>query len=89
MNNTSFTEYSSQFGEKQQIQLFKYFKELDDLGAFVILSNSSAPFIKELYKSYMPKSVLCGRNVNSKGDGRGKIEEVLVIGNSLKNKLGI
>ena len=59
------------------------------MGAYVILSNSSAPFIYELYKSYIPISVLCGRNINSKGDGRGKVEEVLVIGNSLKNKLGI
>ena len=89
LNKSSFTEYSNQFGEKQQIKLFKYFKELDDLGAYVLLSNSSAPFIKELYKIYSPISVLCGRNINSKGDGRGKIEEVLVIGNSLKNKLGI
>lgn len=89
LNNTSFTQYSSQFGEKQQIHLFKYFKELDDMGAYVILSNSSAPFIYELYKSYTPISVLCARNINSKGDGRGKVEEVLVIGNSLKNKLGI
>jgi DNA adenine methylase len=88
LNETSsFTEYSGSFGQDKQIELFNFFKHLDDKGVFVILSNSSSDFILNLYKEYNPFSVLCSRNINSKGDGRGKIKEVLVIGNSLRKRL--
>lgn len=90
LNKTSsFTEYSGSFGENKQIELFNYFKELDKKGVFVILSNSSSEFIYDLYKEFNPFSVLCSRNINSKGTGRGKVSEVIVIGNSLKSKLGL
>jgi DNA adenine methylase len=90
LNKTSsFTEYSGSFGENKQIELFNYFKELDNKGVFVILSNSSSEFIYDLYKEFNPFSVLCSRNINSKGTGRGKINEVIVIGNTLRNKLGL
>lgn len=90
LNKTSsFTEYSGSFGENKQIELFNYFKELDNKGVYVILSNSSSDFIYDLYKEFNPFSVLCSRNINSKGTGRGKINEVLVIGNTLRNKLGL
>jgi len=84
---SSFTEYSGSFGENKQVELFNYFKELDKKGVFVILSNSSAEFIYDLYKEFNPFSVLCSRNINSKGTCRGKVEEVVVIGNTLRNKL--
>lgn len=86
---SSFTEYSGSFGENKQVELFNYFKELDKKGVFVILSNSSSEFIYDLYKEFNPFSVLCSRNINSKGTGRGKVEEVVVIGNTLRNKLGL
>lgn len=84
---SSFTEYSGSFGENKQIELFNYFSELDKKGVFVILSNSSTEFIFNLYKEFDPFTVHCSRNINSKGDGRGKIEEVVVIGKTLRKKL--
>jgi site-specific DNA-adenine methylase len=54
-----------------------------------ILSNSSSEFIYDLYKEFNPFSVLCSRNINSKGTGRGKVEEVIVIGNTLRKTLGL
>ena len=90
LNKTSsFTEYSGSFGENKQIELFNYFKELDNKGVYVILSNSSSKFIYDLYNEYNPFSVLCSRNINSKGTERGKINEVIVIGNTLRIKLGL
>jgi DNA adenine methylase len=84
---SSFTEYSGSFGEEKQRELFNFFSELDKKGVFVILSNSSTDFIFDLYKDFDPFRVYCSRNINSKGDGRGKIEEVVVIGNTLRKKL--
>jgi DNA adenine methylase len=84
---SSFTDYSGSFGEKEQIRLRDYFKELDKKGVYVILSNSSSEFIKDIYKDFQIEEVLCRRNINSKGDKRGKISELLVIGNTLFNSL--
>ena len=84
---SSFTDYSGSFGEKEQIRLRDYFKELDERGVYVILSNSSSEFIKEIYKDFQIDEVFCSRNINSKGNKRGKISELLIIGNSLLNSL--
>jgi DNA adenine methylase len=86
---SSFTEYSGSFGEDKQIELFNYFSELDKKGVFVILSNSSTDFIHDLYKEFDPFRVYCSRNINSKSDGRGKVEEVVVIGKTLRKKLNL
>jgi len=75
-NFTSYTQYS--FLEKEQIKLFEIFKTLCDKGAFVLESNSDTEFIKNLYKSYKIEKVLANRAINSKGDKRGKITEVLI-----------
>lgn len=84
---SSFTDYSGSFGEKEQLRLRDYFKELDEKGVYVILSNSSSEFIKEIYKDFKLDEVMCRRNINSKGDKRGKISELLITGNSLFNSL--
>jgi DNA adenine methylase len=86
---SSFTDYSGEFGTLQQVELNEYFKELDRKGVYVILSNSSSEFIYDLYKEFNPLTVYCGRNINSKGTGRGKVPEVIVLGNTLKKKLGL
>lgn len=84
---SSFTDYSGSFGEKEQLRLRDYFKKLDEKGVYVILSNSSSEFIKEIYKEFQIVEVLCSRNINSKGNKRGKISELLIIGNTLFNSL--
>ena len=86
---SSFTEYSGSFGEDKQLELFNFFSELDKKGVFVILSNSSTEFIHELYQDFEPFRVYCSRNINSKSDGRGKVEEVVVIGKTLRKKLNL
>jgi DNA adenine methylase len=84
---SSFTDYSGDFGTKEQIELRDYFKMLDEKGVFVLQSNSSSDFIKEIYSEFVIKEVDCKRNINSKGDKRGKIKEFLIIGNTLNKKL--
>lgn len=85
LNETSsFTSYSGSFGSEEQIRLRDYFKKLNDKGVYVILSNSSSPFIKEIYTDYNVVEVYCRRNINSKSTKRGKIPEFLVIGDKIK-----
>ena len=44
-----------------------------------MLSNSSAPFIKEIYSGYKQIPVYATRMINSKSDRRGKISEVVIV----------
>lgn len=75
----SFTGYSDNgFSEKDQIRLKKVCDELNKKGVKFLLSNSYCPFITELYKDYIITTVDASRAINSKGQGRGKIKEVLV-----------
>ena len=44
-----------------------------------MLSNSSAPFIQEIYSAYRQIPVYATRMINSKSDKRGKISEVVIV----------
>lgn len=85
MNETSsFTNYTKEgFLEKEQTELRDTFLELHKRGCYVMLSNSDTKFINELHSGLDKKikihKVLAGRSINSKGSGRGKIKEVVVI----------
>lgn len=48
-------------------------------GANVIISNSAAEFIKDLYADCEIKSISARRAINSKGNSRGEIEELAII----------
>ena len=88
LNSTSsFTDYSGAFGTKEQEQLKEYFKKLDDEGVYVLQSNSSSEFIKDLYSEFQIIELDCSRNINSNGKQRGKVKEYLIIGNTLSQKL--
>ena len=44
----------------------------------MVHSNSDTEFINELYREYNITKIQANRFINSKGNGRGKISEVLV-----------
>ncbi len=76
---SSFTSYTSEgFGHSSQVKLRDLAFELKNRGVHVLLSNSGAPLIRDLYNAFNVEDVLAARSVNSKGDGRGKIVEVMV-----------
>ncbi len=78
-NKKSFTTYAkNKFLEEEQKKLAEVFKKLDKRGCFVMLSNSDTEFIKELYKDYNIHFVKARRAINSKANGRGRINEVVV-----------
>lgn len=77
---SSFTSYTaSGFGLAHQEKLAAVARSLKARGVHVLLSNSSAPLVRELYKEgFVAHEVRVARSVNSRGDGRGKIVELLM-----------
>jgi DNA adenine methylase len=75
-----FTSYTmGGFGPEQQKRLRDVARELKAKGVHVLLSNSSAPLIRELYgKGFSVHEVLAARHVNSKADRRGKLVELVI-----------
>ncbi|WP_156930197.1 Dam family site-specific DNA-(adenine-N6)-methyltransferase [Mycoplasma elephantis] len=75
----TFDSYNkNSFGKEGQIELSKIFKEMDKKGVYVMLSNHNTPLIRELYKEYKIEIVHARRMINSNGEGRGAIEEVII-----------
>ena len=75
----SFTSYTTGgFGRKEQERLRDVIKELTERGVLVMASNANTPFIQELYKDFSIHVIEAKRSINSKGDGRGKVEEVII-----------
>ncbi len=83
---SSFNTYNSGgFSFLEQKRLFEVCKNAANRGAIVAISNSIAPPIVELYKNSTIYRVLAKRSINSKGNGRGQVEEVLaILGNNCK-----
>ena len=84
----SFTKYSQKdFSEEQQLQLAKCCREAADKDACVIVSNSGADEIQEIYKSYGGDihyvNVKRSLNPQYKG-GTGKVKETITVFSKLK-----
>ncbi|MFQ3609449.1 MAG: Dam family site-specific DNA-(adenine-N6)-methyltransferase, partial [Chloroherpetonaceae bacterium] len=83
----SFTTYTgSEFTDSEQLQLAQFFKKLDkEKGAKLMLSNSDPKnenpnddFFERAFSGYNIFRVSAGRAVNSNGEKRGKIKEILI-----------
>lgn len=78
-SSASFTGYTAGgFGEVEQIALKEQCDALNAKGIKFLLSNSSCPFIEDLYKDYIIKHVNAKRAINANPEKRGEIKEVLV-----------
>ncbi|MDC8917207.1 Dam family site-specific DNA-(adenine-N6)-methyltransferase [Metamycoplasma hyosynoviae] len=78
-NKNSFTSYNENtFGKKEQIRLSEVFKKLSEKKVFVMLSNHNTKLINELYKDFHITIVPAKRMINSRGDKRGEVEEVII-----------
>jgi site-specific DNA-adenine methylase len=76
----NFTAYTGQFGIDEQRALAQLFRELVSRGVMCIQSNSDAPLIHELYEGFDFHIVGAKRSINSKGDMRGEVNELVVVG---------
>ena len=83
---SGFTSYNSDvFDDNEQIRLSEFIDEINLSGAKIVLSNSDPKnvneednFFDDLYKNYKINRVEASRAINSKGDKRGKINELLI-----------
>ena len=84
--SASFTTYAQGgFGDKEQIELARFIDEVSGRGAFVVASNSDPKnvdaddnFFDDLYSSHKIFRISANRAINSKGTGRGKINELFI-----------
>jgi len=75
-----FTDYTSEgFSDAEQVRLRDVALELKARGVSVLLSNSSAQRVYDLYaKHFKCQEALARRSVNCKPNGRGRIAELLI-----------
>lgn len=83
---SSFNSYlKDNFNNEKQIELKEFCNKIQDKGGKFLLSNSDPTqiepndlFFDNLYKDYNIFRIDAKRNINSKGDKRGKIKELLI-----------
>jgi DNA adenine methylase len=74
-----FVDYTKDgFGDQDQAELARVFRDLDRKGCKVLLSNSDVKFIRDLYSGFEKKSARVLRAINSKGSMRTGHRELLV-----------
>lgn len=83
---SGFVSYTKgQFNDEDQIKLSDLVKQFTNLGAKVLLSNSDPKntnpednFFDELYSDFIIDRIDCNRSINSVGNSRGPIKELLI-----------
>lgn len=84
--SSAFTAYTkSGFNDESQKQLKLFCDEINNKNSYFLLSNSDPKntdvtdnFFDDLYKDYNILRVKAKRNINSKGDKRGEINEIMI-----------
>lgn len=77
----NFTSYTSNgFTIDDQYRLAACFKQLVERGVAVIASNSDTKTVRDLYDGFEMHAVEARRNINSKGDKRGPVGELIIVG---------
>ena len=80
-DTSAFTSYTPEgFDDEEQLELMDFCHRIHDKGAKFILSNSDAGdgYFDELYKDFKIERVQARRSINSKGEKRGKINELII-----------
>ncbi len=87
---SSFTSYAKdEFTDTEQIKLKDFCEKLHNLGYKWLLSNSDVigdGFFDKLYSEFSIKRVKAKRFINSNGNGRGELNELLVTNQNKINK---
>jgi DNA adenine methylase len=73
------------FGDKEQMELAEFVRQMDKKGAKIVISNSDPKnydenddFFDNIYSEHKIKRVDATRMINSNGEARGKIKELII-----------
>lgn len=78
-STSSFTSYTEDgFGAKMQEELRDLCQRLSARGVRFMLTNSETEFVRELYQDFNIDVVEASRAINSKAQGRGRIQELVI-----------
>lgn len=78
---SNFTSYTRDgFTLDDQKRLAECARALKKRGVHVLLSNADVPIVRKLYKGFELHRVSARRNINSKGEKRGNVGELLIVG---------
>ena len=76
---SSFTSYTANgFGVDDQARLASVVQQLSYRGCRVLLTNSDAPPVRELYDNCNINVVMAPRSINADGNGRGPVTELVI-----------
>jgi DNA adenine methylase len=77
---SNFTGYTATcFGNSDQERLADVARILSKRGCLIMLSNSNADFVRDLYRDFRIETVHTSRAINCKADRRGRIAELLIM----------
>lgn len=86
-STASFTAYkASGFSQDDQQRLKNAVLRATERGAYAVISNSTVDFILNLYNGWDVRRVFARRAINSNGNGRGEIAEVLIVREPVAHK---
>ncbi|MBL7837774.1 MAG: DNA adenine methylase [Bacteroidetes bacterium] len=96
-DSSSFNSYAKdEFNDEQQIRLRNFCSTLESLGHKWMLSNSDVKgsntnesFFDDIYSDFLISRVKARRNINSKGDKRGELNELLITNYSYEQTIQI
>jgi len=78
---SSFTSYTGAgFGQREHERVARVFRELVDRGCYVLASNADVSIVRDLYQGFEMHTVPARRSINRKGDGRGPVDELIIVG---------
>lgn len=87
---SSFVSYTHEgFSSEEQRELMEKAKILDEMENFVILSNSDTSATRSLYAGFNIIPIKVNRSIGAHSATRTKVGEVLILGTTLTNKLGL
>lgn len=76
---TSFSSYvGSGFHHEDHFKVLELVREFDRRGAKVMISNADTFFVRDLFRDFRIDVVQGSRSISSKGDGRGRVPELLI-----------
>lgn len=77
---SDFKRYTAEFFyTEDQRELARNVKQLGQQGCFVLVSNSSCDFIRDIYQGCQVIEVSARRNINKDPNKRGEVKEVLIL----------